>query len=37
MRFKNAFAAAIAVAVSAVVFPAAFQPAEAATGLLWKS
>ena len=31
MRFKNAFAAAIAVAVSAVVFSAAFQPAEAAT------
>jgi autotransporter-associated beta strand protein/T5SS/PEP-CTERM-associated repeat protein len=31
MRFKNAFAAAIAVAVSVVVFSAAFQPAEAAT------
>jgi fibronectin-binding autotransporter adhesin len=31
MRFKNAFAAAIAVAVSAVVFSAAFQPVEAAT------
>jgi autotransporter-associated beta strand protein len=31
MRFKNAFVTAIAVAVSAVVFSAAFQPAEAAT------
>jgi len=31
MRFENPFAAAIAVAVSVVVFSAAFQPAEAAT------
>jgi len=30
MRFKNSYAAAVAAAVSAVVFSAAFQPAEAA-------
>jgi hypothetical protein len=29
MRFKNSYAAAVAAAVSAVVFSAAFQPAEA--------